>query len=140
MSDSESEQIVTGPTYMTPIAKPLAGKKLTKKVFKIVKKAAKSKCLRRGVKEVIKSIRKGEKGLVILAGNIYPVDVISHIPVLCEDNSIPYVFIPTKEELGESATTKRPTSVVHIVLNKDFDEKKKYDEVYNEIKELDATL
>ena len=34
--------------------------------------------------------------LVVLAGNIYPVDVISHIPVYCEDRNIPYIFVPTK--------------------------------------------
>ena len=141
MSDSEGETKTTAePTYMTPIAKPLAGKKLCKKVFKLVKKAAKSKCIRRGVKEVVKSIRKGEKGLVVLAGNIYPVDVISHIPVYCEDRNIPYIFVPTKEELGESATTKRPTSVIHIVPGKAFEEKKKYDEVYEEVKQLVAAL
>lgn len=39
MSDSEGETKTTAePTYMTPIAKPLAGKKLCKKVFKLVKK------------------------------------------------------------------------------------------------------
>ncbi|XP_078355085.1 H/ACA ribonucleoprotein complex subunit 2-like protein [Oculina patagonica] len=44
------------------IAKPLAGRKLTKRLYKTVKKASKSKSLRRGVKEVSKALRKGEKG------------------------------------------------------------------------------
>jgi hypothetical protein len=35
--------------------------------------------------------------LVVLAGDIWPIDVISHIPVLCEDNEIPYVYVPAKE-------------------------------------------
>jgi H/ACA ribonucleoprotein complex subunit 2 len=56
------------------IAKPLANKKISKKIFKIVKESlylyvmlflldAKNKLIRRGVKEVVKSIRKGKKGL-----------------------------------------------------------------------------
>ena len=41
-------------------------------------------------------------------------DVISHLPVLCEDHGIPYVFVPSRAELGAAGSTKRPTSVVLI--------------------------
>lgn len=44
------------------IAKPLASEKLTKKLHKAVERAHKAKKLARGVKEVGKCIRKGEKG------------------------------------------------------------------------------
>lgn len=37
--------------------------------------------------------------VVILAANIAPVDVISHIPVLCEGKSLPYVFVSSKVSL-----------------------------------------
>lgn len=50
----------------------------------------------------------------MLAGDISPVDVISHIPVLCEDNDVPYVFVSGKADLGAAAATKRPTSVVLV--------------------------
>ena len=43
------------------IAVPLAGKKLTKKLYKVSKKAAASKLLKRGVKEVVKVLRKADK-------------------------------------------------------------------------------
>ena len=42
-------------------------------------------------------------------------DVISHIPVLCEEHNIPYVFLPSRAELGAAGSTKRPTSVVMVV-------------------------
>jgi H/ACA ribonucleoprotein complex subunit 2 len=47
--------------------------------------AAKAKAIRRGVKEVVKAVRKGEKGFVLIAGDISPIDVIAHLPILCED-------------------------------------------------------
>lgn len=84
------------------IASPLADEKLTGRALKLVRKAAKAKLIRRGVKEVIKGLRKNEKGLMILAGNVTPIDVISHIPVLCEENNIPYIYVPAKEDLGMS--------------------------------------
>lgn len=91
--------------------------------------ACKEKHARRGVKEVVKALRKGEKGMVVLAGDVSPIDVISHLPVLCEDAQVPYCYVTSKQELGEAASTKRPTSVMLLPL-----EKKKgqaYEEVYD---------
>lgn len=85
--------------------------------------AAKNKSLKRGVKEVVKSLRKsstsavsgGEPpGIVILAADISPMDVISHIPVLCEDHGVPYIFVTSRAELGAASSTARPTSVAMV--------------------------
>ncbi|XDG04253.1 hypothetical protein ABKA04_003868 [Annulohypoxylon sp. FPYF3050] len=85
--------------------------------------AAKHRTLKRGVKEVVKSLRKSPAsgpgntsfpGVVILAGDISPADVISHIPVLCEDVNVPYIFVASRAELGAAGVTKRPTSVVMV--------------------------
>lgn len=87
---------------VTCIAKPLANEKLTNKILKLIRKASKRRALYRGVKEINKvlSKKKLNKGILILAGNVTPIDVISHLPVLAEDAEIPYIFIPTKEYLG----------------------------------------
>jgi H/ACA ribonucleoprotein complex subunit 2 len=88
--------------------------------------AAKNKSIKRGVKECVKAIRKvpsdipphslaNPRAVVIIAADISPPDVISHLPVLCENNNLPYVFVPSRVELGTYGNTKRPTSVVMIV-------------------------
>ncbi|PYH79178.1 L30e-like protein [Aspergillus uvarum CBS 121591] len=115
--------------------------------------AAVNKCLKRGVKEVVKALRKSPipaanatiavpNGVVILAADISPMDVISHIPVLCEDHGIPYVFVTSRAELGNSAATKRPTSVVMVVPKsgskgkKGEDDGEDFTEVYEELAKL----
>lgn len=131
--------------YILPVATPLASKKLSKKVLKTAKKAAKAKHVKRGVKEVVKALRKGEKGLVIIAGDISPLDVVSHLPVLCEDNGVQYIWTPSKEDLGAAGGTKRPTSCLMIVpgggkkgdkSGKSDEYKESFDEVSKEIKDL----
>lgn len=125
------------------IAHPLASKKSTKKAHKLVKKASSAKIIRRGVKEVIKGIKRNEKGICILAGDIYPLDVISHLPVLLEENSIPYLFVPSKQELGAAASTKRPTSVVLVKdpksMDGKFDAAELYDTLIEEAKGFDPS-
>ncbi|KAL9632293.1 MAG: hypothetical protein Q9164_005407 [Protoblastenia rupestris] len=140
---------------LVPFAHPLADEKVGKKVLKSVKKgtyysyiptpmlrlanavycfkANKNAALKRGVKEVVKSLRKSTvpgpsstelpSGIIVLAADISPMDVISHIPVLCEDHGIPYIFVTSRAELGAASSTKRPTSVV--LVGKEPGKKKK---------------
>ncbi|KAJ5332311.1 hypothetical protein N7541_002115 [Penicillium brevicompactum] len=135
---------------VVPFANPLVEDKQAKKVLKSVKKAAVNKSLKRGVKEVVKALRKSAipaanapigtpNGVVVLAADISPMDVISHIPVLCEDHGIPYVFVTSRAELGASAATKRPTSVV-MVTPKAAKGKKEDDEEFTKVFEELAGL
>jgi H/ACA ribonucleoprotein complex subunit 2 len=96
------------------IATPLATEKLLKKTLKLVKKANKDKRMRRGVREVQKALRKKTQGLCVIAGDTSPLDVISHFAALCEENDVPYVYVPSKAALGAAGATKRSTSVVMV--------------------------
>lgn len=117
-------------------------------MFKTIKKAGKSRGhVRRGVKEVVKSIRKGEKGLVVLAADISPMDILSHLPILCEDSGVPYIFVASKDGLGSASSTKRATSCVMIVPSggkKSAPAKEEYQSdyagIYSEVKALDEKL
>ena len=87
------------PRAILPIAKPLADDKQVK----------------RGVKEVVKALRKGATGVCVLAGDVSPVDVIAHLPVFCEDKGVGYVWVSSKEALGAAGLTKRPTSCMLVL-------------------------
>ncbi|GAA5851662.1 hypothetical protein JCM9279_002536 [Rhodotorula babjevae] len=145
---------------LAPIAQPLAVKKTGKHVLKLVKRASKSRHLKRGVKEVVKSIRKGEKGIVVLAADISPLDILTHIPLLSEEANCPYIWVTSKEQLGLASSTKRPTSCVMVAqvgmkrkqkageekkdeskvqeAEKEFQES--YDEVKKEVEALEVAI
>ena len=120
---------------ISAIAKPMASEKLTMKLIGLISKLSKVKLIKRGVKEVNKFYRKDEskkkKCICVLAGDVSPIDVISHIPILCEKNNVPYVYIPSRQALGTASQTKRPTSVV-ILLEPPQDNK--YYESFQKIK------
>ncbi|EPE30459.1 L30e-like protein [Glarea lozoyensis ATCC 20868] len=143
--DVKVEVLVKPVGALVPFAAPLADEKVAKKVLKGVKKAAKNKTLKRGVKEVVKALRKSPQGagqssipgIVILAADISPMDVISHIPVLCEDHNVPYIFVTSRAELGAAGNTKRPTSVVMVTEKSGKKEKvegaEEFGEVYRDL-------
>lgn len=120
------------------IASPMASRKLAKRIYKVVKRAEKAKQIRRGVREVQKFIRKGEKGIVLLAGNTSPIDVICHIPVMCEDHCLPYCYIPSKEDLGTICCSRRPTCAMMIKSHQDYHEL--FDELSRDVKALPLPL
>lgn len=35
--------------------------------------------------------------IVVLAGDTSPVDVICHMPIVCEEGDLPYCYTPSKE-------------------------------------------
>lgn len=92
--------------------------------------------------------------LLILAADISPIDIISHLPVLSEEAQIPYVFVSSKEELGYASSTKRPTSCVMICPDqkkkakrkegakeeKDEDYRELYEECYKEVEKMDTQI
>jgi len=104
------------------------------KLLKLVRHLNKDKKLKRGVKDVVKSIKKGARGLCVIAADVSPVDVISHIPILCEDLEIPYIFVRSRLELGIAAETKKPTSVVLLEKPKGADLLEKYEKLFEKIK------
>jgi H/ACA ribonucleoprotein complex subunit 2 len=81
-------------------------------------------------------VRKGDKGICVIAGDLSPIDVISHLPVLCEDNDVPYIYVNSKEALGLAGQTKRPTSCVLIMKGSDAEQKEKYQELFTKVKSL----
>jgi len=117
--------------YSSAIASPMAGKKLTKKLLKLVKKAYSNKNhLRSGLREVQSRIRKGERGLVLLAADVTPLDVMCHMPAVCEENKIPYCYVPLRRDISDAMAVKRPT-LMALVLEKG-DSFSSYQDLYNE--------
>nr|QBH73537.1 putative NHP2 protein [Encarsia formosa] len=117
------------------IATPMAPKKLTKKIYKCIKKASKQKgYLRNGLKDVQKHIRKGETGIVVFAGDVYPVEIMCHLPVVCEDKNIPYCYTPSRQDIGNALGVKRGSLMVLIKEHSD------YEDLYSEIKGAMETL
>ncbi len=93
-----------------PIAKPMASRKLTKQIYKLLKKIKaadlRKECAHFGVKAVMRTLRRGDKkGFVVLAGDVSPIDFISHIPVFAEEKDIPYIYVPSEQDLALAVGT-----------------------------------
>ncbi len=60
-------------------------------------------------------MERGNTLLVLIAEDIDPPEIAAHMPVLAEEKEIPYVYIPTKDELGEAAGLNVGTASAGII-------------------------
>eukprot|EP00796_Vickermania_ingenoplastis_P004409 gene4409-3208_t len=127
--------------YRCPISWPLTSDKpkMTKKVYSLIKKTVSSDKRRgivKGIKDVTKAMRKGQKGILVLGADASPYDVVSHFPVLAEEAKVPYVWVPSRQDLGTATQCKRATSVVLIKPNEEL--KPSFDKIVMAIEDLNT--
>jgi len=70
--------------------------------------------IRKGMNEVTKSIERTLAKLVIMAEDVTPPEILFHVPLLCEEKSIPFCYVSTKKELGNSARINVASSAIAI--------------------------
>jgi large subunit ribosomal protein L7Ae len=44
-----------------------------------------------------------------------PPEVVAHLPLLCEERKIPYIFVPSKENIGDAVNIDVPAASACIV-------------------------
>jgi len=83
---------------------------LSDKALQLVQVAAETGKIRVGTNEVTKSSERSEAKLVVMAEDVDPVEILVHIPMLCEEKRIPYIYVAKKQRLGQSAglSNRRP--------------------------------
>ncbi|HEX7033219.1 MAG TPA: 50S ribosomal protein L7Ae [Nitrososphaera sp.] len=77
-------------------------KDLVNAVYEAVRVAKQSGKVRKGTNETTKAIERGISKLVVIAEDVEPPEVVAHLPILCEERNTPYIFVPSKQQLGMS--------------------------------------
>jgi large subunit ribosomal protein L7Ae len=88
---------------------------LADKALQLVQVASETGKIRVGTNEVTKSSERAEAKLVIMAEDVDPVEILVHIPMLCEEKRIPYIYVPKKQRLGQSAGLSKSAASVAVV-------------------------
>jgi large subunit ribosomal protein L7Ae len=78
-------------------------KDLSDKVLQAVEAAKNTGKIRKGTNETTKAVEKGIAQLVVIAEDVEPEEIVMHLPTLCDEKKIYYVYVPSKLELGRAA-------------------------------------
>ena len=78
-------------------------KEMSDKAYQLVQVAKDSGKLRKGTNESTKAMERAVAKLVLIAEDVDPPQVVAHLPILCDERKISYLFVPSKLELGRAA-------------------------------------
>lgn len=76
--------------------------------------------------------------IVVFAGDISPIEIMCHLPAVCEEKDIPYCYTPSRKDIGAAMGTMRGCIMVMVKEHEDY--KELFDEVKGEIKFLGHPL
>ena len=114
---------------------PLAPQELQSKLIDFVQQAQQSGFVKKGANETTKALNRGKAEVVIIAADVKPLEIVLHLPILCEDKTVPYVFIDSKAALGRACGVSRDVISVAIISEKG-NSAKSVDTIKDEIEKL----
>ena len=88
---------------------------VVEKIYELVRIAKDTGKVRRGVNETTKAVERGVAKLVAIAEDVDPPEIVAHLPLLCEERDVPYLYVPSKKKLGEYAGIDVAASSVAVV-------------------------
>lgn len=78
-------------------------KDLADKAYEAIEKARDTGKLRKGTNETTKAIERKQAVLVVIAEDVEPIEIVAHLPALCDEKGITCIYVPSKRELGAAA-------------------------------------
>ena len=64
-----------------------------------------------------KTLNRGISEMIVMAADAEPLEILLHLPLLCEDKNVPYVFVPSKAALGRAAGVSRAVIAASVTSN-----------------------
>jgi len=98
-------------------AYPLAETKLSATILELVQQASNYKQLKKGANEATKTLNRGISEFIVMAADTEPLEIVLHLPLLCEDKNVPYVFVPSKVALGRACGVSRSVVACSVTTN-----------------------
>ncbi|MCS7131864.1 MAG: 50S ribosomal protein L7Ae [Hadesarchaea archaeon] len=109
-------------------------KELADRAYEAVEKARETGKLRKGTNETTKAVERKRAALVVIAEDVEPAEIVAHLPALCEEKGVPYVYVPSKRELGAAAGIDVQAAAVAIAEAGEAEELVK--EIVDKLKEI----
>ncbi|MCJ1336449.1 RNA binding protein snu13 [Bachmanniomyces sp. S44760] len=100
---------------------PVADEALTQNILDLVQQANHYRQLKKGANEATKTLNRGISEVLILAADTSPLAILLHLPLLCEDKNVPYVYVPSKTALGRACGVSRAVIAASITTNQASD-------------------
>ena len=132
----ESEEEVAADDTPKSRAWPKADNSMSKKILDLCNQATLHRQLKKGANETTKSLNRGVADLVVLAADTEPLEIVLHLPLLCEDKNVPYVYVPKQADLGRACGVSRNIVAAVILHHPDSQLQSQINEMKDKVEQL----
>ena len=115
---------------------PLASKSIQKEIFNTITRCSQLKKIKKGANEATKTLNRGISDLIVIAADVKPLEIVLHLPLLCEDKNVPYVFVESQRLLGRACGVSRPVIAASILNNTSDELKQTITKLKEEVEKL----
>ncbi|MFT7616330.1 MAG: large subunit ribosomal protein L7Ae [Candidatus Woesearchaeota archaeon] len=84
-------------------------------ILRIVEVAKSNGKIKKGTNEVTKAVERGTAKAVIVATDANPAELTMHIPLICDEKTIPCFVGGSREEIGTAAGLTVPAVAIAII-------------------------
>lgn len=92
-----------------------APKELQDIAYEIIEVARDTGKVRKGTNETTKAVERAIAKFVIIAEDVDPPEIIFHLPVMCEEKNIPYIYVASKNKVGSALGIDVPSASAAVI-------------------------
>jgi large subunit ribosomal protein L7Ae len=90
-------------------------KEVTDAAYEALQLANQTGSVLKGTNETTKAVERAQAKLVVIAEDVEPPEVVAHLPLICDERKILYVFVPNKQKIGSAVGIDVPAAAAAIV-------------------------
>ena len=114
-------------------------KDIQEQVYELVKAIGKDGRgkIKKGANEVTKAAERGIASMIVMAENVNPGELLAHVPMICKEKGIPFIYVEDQGYLADSAGMTAGTRTAAVAV---LDVDKEAQDIFNEVKGPYETL
>ena len=114
-------------------------KDIQEQVYELVKAIGKDGRgkIKKGANEVTKAAERGIASMIVMAENVNPGELLAHVPMICKEKGIPFIYVDDQGYLADSAGMTAGTRTAAVAV---LDVDKEAQDIFNEVKGHYETL
>ena len=114
-------------------------KDIQEQVYELVKAIGKDGRgkIKKGANEVTKAAERGIASMIVMAENVNPGELLAHVPMICKEKGIPFIYVEDQGYLADSAGMTAGTRTAAVAV---LDVDKEAQDIFNDVKGHYETL
>ncbi len=92
-----------------------APEELQNKALEALELARDTGKIKKGANEATKAVERSTAQLVVIGGDVEPEEIVMHLPPLCDEKQIPYIFVNRQNDVGAASGLEVGSTAAAIV-------------------------